>query len=135
MPHGTAKVLEHNGWLPAPSWHIVVWDMTCTLRLFCAQCSHRSELSKSSTASAVPGSVINQFNLDRLSGFEWAQKQAVMDQLTACSEANATECVVDQQAEGVRVRHFPLHLYRSTTLTSGNGHRPKHVMTGVMDVA
>ncbi|CAL1160422.1 unnamed protein product [Cladocopium goreaui] len=43
-------------------------------------------------------SVINQFNLDRLSGFEWAQKQAEMDQLTACSEANATECVVDQQA-------------------------------------
>ena len=52
--------------------------------------SHRS--------SAASGSVINQFNLD-----EWAQKQAEMDQLTACSEANATECVVDQQVRGVGV--------------------------------
>ena len=57
--------------------------------------SHRS--------SAASGSVINQFNLDRLSGFEWAQKQAEMDQLTACSEANATECVVDQQVRRVGV--------------------------------
>lgn len=42
--------------------------------------------------------MINQFNLDRLSGFEWSQKQAEMDQMAACSEANATECAIDQQA-------------------------------------
>ena len=47
------------------------------------------------------GSVINQFNLDRLSGFEWSQKEAEMAQLTACSETNATECSVDKQVRSV----------------------------------
>ena len=44
------------------------------------------------------GSVITQFNLDRLSGFEWSQKQAEMDQLQACAESNSSDCSVSAQA-------------------------------------
>lgn len=49
--------------------------------------------------------MINQFNLDKLSGFEWSQKQAEMDQMAACSEANATECAIDQQARWICLWH------------------------------
>ena len=45
-----------------------------------------------------PGSVLTQFNLERLPGFEWSQQDAEMAMLEACAESNATSCEPSSQA-------------------------------------
>ncbi|CAE7817681.1 Scube1 [Symbiodinium microadriaticum] len=43
-------------------------------------------------------SVLTQFNLERLPGFEWSQQDAEMAMLAACAESNATSCEAGAQA-------------------------------------
>ena len=40
------------------------------------------------------GSVLTQFNLERLPGFEWSQQEAEMAELAACAASNSTNCEV-----------------------------------------
>lgn len=40
--------------------------------------------------------MLGQFSLERLTGFDWAQRQARMEQVQACAASNATTCTLDQ---------------------------------------
>ncbi|CAK9031780.1 unnamed protein product [Durusdinium trenchii] len=46
-------------------------------------------------------SVLMEFNMETLPGFDWSEKDAEMQKLAACAESNSTEC--DTKSEGLKM--------------------------------